>query len=305
MPAHPSPTSLRPALLRTALSAVLLAPVAAAQAEPIVGLLNGNRLTTFESATPGTASAPVNVTGLQPGANLVGIDLRPSTGVLYGLSQDGTLYTLNAGSGAASFVGSLTQTLGSGVIGIDFNPVPDLLGNPSLRIFSGSQNLRVNVNVNGAPVTNVDGALNGAISLLDGAAYTNNDRDPATGTALFGIFGGSLYRVTDPNLGLTALVGSLGVQTAEGATGFDISGLTGASFASLTAPGGQGFYSVNLGTGTATLIGAFGTPLGAVLDITAATGAPAVSAIPEPETYALMLLGLTAVGWAGRRRRRR
>lgn len=302
MPAYPSPTTLRAALLRTAVSAVLLAPLAAAQAEPIVGLLNGNRLTTFDSATPGTASAPVAVTGLQAGANLVGIDLRPSTGVLYGLSQDGTLYTLNAASGAASFIGSLSQTLGSGLIGIDFNPVPDLAGAASLRIFSGSQNLRVDVN--GTPVTNVDTALNGATSLLAAVAYSNNDRNPATGTSLFGINGGNLYQVTNPNGGVTALIGSLGVPAFEGAAGFDISGSTGMSFASLSVPG-QGLYSINLASGAAALLGAFDSRLGAVLDITAATGAPAVSAIPEPETYALMLLGLTAVGWAGRRRSRR
>jgi hypothetical protein len=281
----------------------LAAPMSVAKAEPIVGLLGNNLLITFDSATPGTTSAPVAVTGLQAGDMLVGIDLRPSTGVLYGLASDGSLYTVDPGTGAASSIGALSVPFASTNIGIDFNPVPDLTGAASLRVITDApSNLRVNVNAGAVGTTATDVPLNGAATFLSGVAYTNNDRDPATGTALFGINAGSLYQVTTPNAGTTVLVGSLG-STATGNVGFDVSGATGAAFASFsTASVSNGFYSINLGTGAATLIGTIGNAQAGVLDITARNGALPVAAIPEPETYALMLLGLASVGWASRRR---
>lgn len=86
------------------------------------------------------------MTGLQSGTLLIGIDLRPSTGVLYGVSNNGGLYTLNAGTGAATFIGSfaLGAVIGGAGIGVDFNPVPDLAGLPSLRVTTAfGSNLRV------------------------------------------------------------------------------------------------------------------------------------------------------------------
>lgn len=70
------------------------------------------------------------------------------------------------------------------------------------------------------------------------------------------------------------------------------------------ATGLSSFYTINLTTGAATLIGAFSSNLGSVLDITAATPAPVIGAIPEPETYAMLMLGLASIGWMARRRRR-
>ncbi len=69
--------------------------------------------------------------------------------------------------------------------GVDFNPAAD-----RLRIISNTgQNLRHNVNAGG--VTLSDTALNYTAgtptSGLTGAAYTNNDLDPATGTTLFDV----------------------------------------------------------------------------------------------------------------------
>lgn len=311
MPAVSSP-SLRIALFGASVSAALLAPMASAHAEAMIGLANGQQLFTFDSATPGTSSALVPITGLQGGASLVGIDLRPSTGVLYGVAGNGTLYTLNATTGAASFIGSLsTGPLSGGRVGgIDFNPVPDLAGNASLRITditAVNNNLRVNVNPGLIGQTIVDGnlTLNGVSTGLSSIAYAMNDRDPATGTALYGINSGNLYRVTDPNAGTLALVGSLGVATT-GLDGFDISGLTGASFAALSnsTNSGSSFYTINLSTGAASLVGVFSQTVGLVQDVTAATQAPQVSAVPEPETYAMMLLGLAGMGWVARRRRR-
>ena len=59
------------------LAFALLAVPDRASGETIVGLTTGNQLFTFDSATPGSISAPVPVTGLLPATTLVGIDFRP------------------------------------------------------------------------------------------------------------------------------------------------------------------------------------------------------------------------------------
>lgn len=157
--------------------------------------------------------------------------------------------------------------MGSGVIGtasIDFNPVPDLAGNASLRITTAEisqNNLRVDVNSGLVGTTVVDGDIGSPAGFFSGIAYTNNDRDPGTGTTLYGISRGFLYQVTDPNAGTHMLVGSLGVSglNSDFLVGFDVSGFSGTAFASLLQTTGTGFYSINLATGAATLLGNINT----------------------------------------------
>lgn len=287
-----------------AATAALLGAPGAASAEQIFGLTTTNALVSFDSATPGTSSAAVAITGLAAGESILGIDVRPATGAIYGLGSAGNLYTLNATTGSATFVSLLTADatdltspyagIAGTAFGIDFNPVVD-----RLRIVSASgQNLRVNVTT-GATIT--DGALNiatpGQAPGVTAVAYNNNDNNPATGTTLFDIGSATdaLYTQVPPNDGTLVLVGALNVNTSDVA-GFDISGATGVAFASLTSPdGASSLYSINLATGAASLIGGTSSSL---RDITVA--AP----IPEPETYALMLAGLAAVGFAARRRSR-
>lgn len=279
-------------------AAVLSALAASAHAEAVVGLTTTNALVTFDSATPTNASAPIGIVGLM-GANeqIIGIDRRPATGALFGLSNGNRLYTLNPGTGAATFVSLLSgASLSGSAFGIDFNPVVD-----RLRVTSNAgQNLRINVD---SGVVTVDGALNGAAAGLAGSAYANNFNG-TTSTTLFGINGltDSLYRQNPPNDGTLVLVGALGVDTI-GVAGFDISGLTGAAFASLTSAdtGKSSFYSINLGTGSATLIGAFG--YGGNPAIAAPLLGIAVTAVPEPGTYALFGAGVLALGFVVRRRR--
>lgn len=108
-------------------SAALTASVPA-QAEPIVGLLGqadgtGSALVTFDSATQSAAGAPIAISGLTVDSRLVGIDLRPTTGVLYGVGNAGGVYTINRTSGAATLVGTIAMPLSGTSFGVDFSPV--------------------------------------------------------------------------------------------------------------------------------------------------------------------------------------
>src|SRR4026209_1526569 len=63
--------------------------------DTIYALSTTNVLISFDSATPGTVSGPIPISGLVGGESIVGIDFRPSTGQLYGLSNQSRLYIIN------------------------------------------------------------------------------------------------------------------------------------------------------------------------------------------------------------------
>ena len=297
----PASRSTTPRARIIALAASLLCVAPLAQAEAVVGLTSTNALMTFDTATPLNAAAPINITGLI-GANetILGIDRRPATGVLYGLGSSGRLYTLNTLTGAATFASQISgATLSGTAFGIDFNPVPD-----RLRVTSNAgQNLRIDVTTG---VATIDAALNGPTTSLAGSAYTNNFVG-ALSTTLYGISSAtdSLYVQNPPNNGTLVLVGALGFDTVA-VTGFDISGMSGLAFASLTNgdTAESSFYGINLATGAATLIGAFGIGGNPALAAPLLGIALNVGVIPEPGSYALMLAGLLSVGSIVRRRRR-
>lgn len=285
---------------RAALAAAMLCTASLAQAEAVVGLTSANALVTFDTATPLNASVPVTITGLL-GVNetILGIDRRPANGMLYGLGSSGRLYTLNTLTGAATFASQISgATLSGTAFGVDFNPVPD-----RLRVTSNAgQNLRIDVTTG---VAAIDSALNGPTSSVAGSAYTNNFAGTAS-TTLYGISSAtdSLYTQFPPNAGTLTLVGALGFDTVA-VTGFDISGTSGLAFASLTNgdTAESSFYGINLATGAATLIGAFGIGGNPALAAPLLGIALNVGVIPEPGSYALLLAGLLAVGSIVHRRR--
>jgi len=91
-------------------------------------------------------------------------------------------------------------------------------------------------------------------------------------------------------------VGALGVDVLK-ANGFEVLA-NGTACAALNTDDGSslvtGIYTINLGTGAATLVGNYNGTLSGLT----------VSAVPEPQTYALMLAGLLAIGSLARRRNR-
>jgi hypothetical protein len=272
------------------------------RSESIFALTSSNQLFSFDSASPGTISSLTPVTGLLPGTSLVGIDFRPAVpGQLVGVGQagaTGAVYTINPMTGAATQINNILALTGTS-FGVDFNPVPD-----ALRIVSDTgQNLRITAG--GAGVVNVDGNLNPGTPGVAGAAYANNVPGGIGGvTTLYDIDFVTDGLVTQgspngapisPNTGTLITVGLLGINTGP-LIGFDISGNTGAAFASLTPVGaaGSSLYSINLNTGSATLIGAIGPGNLPV---------QGMSVMPAPEPSSLILLGIGLFGLVGYRMR--
>jgi hypothetical protein len=255
---------------------VLWMTPAAGEAETIYAVTSTNILLTFDSATPGTTTS-VAIIGLVPSDVIIAIDLRPATGVLYGLGAMSRLYTINPATGAATVVGSAGSfTLSGLTFGFDFNPVPD-----RIRVVSDAdQNLRLNPN--DASLTSTD--VNLAYASGDpnfgqnpteiGVAYSNNVAG-AISTTLYGIDSSLDILVTQnpPNDGTLNTVGPLGVD-AGGFVGFDISGVSGTAYASLVVGGVAGFYTINLATGAATLVGTIGAGTTVIGDITAGQQGP-------------------------------
>lgn len=291
---------MRKALASTLVIAASLA-AAPASAETVFGLTS-SRIVTFDSSSPGTVLSSSPITGLTGNVSLKGIDFRPADGQLYALGTNGNLYRLTANGNAyqATDLGALSAAPGGSSTGFDFNPTVD-----RLRITTDTdQNLRVNPNTS-PPGVMVDGAitLNTSSNVdLVGSAYTNSFLG-ASSTTLYGLdaFTDALVRSTDANAGsyVNSAVGGglfrpLGVTFSNAdLVGFDISGTTNAGFFNLN----DGFFSVNLTTGAATRIGTIGA--GSLIGLSIAPAA----AVPEPGTWAMMLLGFGAIGAAMRRRR--
>ncbi|HEX7898012.1 MAG TPA: DUF4394 domain-containing protein [Planctomycetota bacterium] len=167
------------------------------------------------------------------GESIVAIDYRPANGVLYGLSNQGRLYTVNPATGGCVAVNLTPIMAFTGTrFGMDFNPTVD-----RLRIVSDAdENVRVNADT--GALVQVDTPLSPASDAL-AIAYTNNFSG-ATVTSLFLMDAAtsSLYRLDNPNTGALTLVGAYGAGTDQ--AGFDIS----ADNVALVARSGGGFPSV-------------------------------------------------------------
>lgn len=272
------------------LLAGLLGTPLVAHAEPMVGLKVAGAtqaLVTFDSATPGTVSADKAIVGLDAGDVIASIDLRPDTGVLYGLSQSGKLYTLtvNANDVTATKVGMTPATVGGSSIGIDFNPAAD-----RVRVVSNTrENFRINPN-DGVPATPADGQLTYAsggnclvpdlvnFPQIIGVAYRNSFGGAVGFTDAAGSNNGLLQYGIDARTARLVTMGGanlndgcvqeIGNGLLSGVTtlpapsfgGFDISPATGTAFASLTAAGTNTLYTINLATGAATSVGNLPSP---------------------------------------------
>ncbi|ARF75380.1 hypothetical protein B7C62_26370 [Kitasatospora albolonga] len=230
-----------------------------------IGLTADQRLVAFAVDRPARTTAIGKVSGLRGDTKVVGIDFRVQNGKLYGVGDKGGVYTLNTADAKALKVSRLTVALSGKRFGVDFNPAAN-----RLRVISDTgQNLRHNIDDGAAPLgTIADGTLTNPTMPpstamgVTGAAYTNNDLDPATATTLFDIdtLADRVSLQSPANAGTLAPTGNLGVDAGPDA-GFDIyfspKHGTNHGFATLNTAGAARLYAVDVLTGAARDLGAF------------------------------------------------
>ena len=287
------PSNFRTALATAALGFTTLG----AQAVTLVGLTSANQLARIDTANVAAATTTA-ITGLAAGDRFVGIDLRPKNNLIYGVTLSSQLYTVNETTGAATFVAALSMPVINASLGygIDFNPVADFGSGASLRLVSSAgSNFAVNVN------TGVVGNAASNIGMgFTAVAYSNSMPLPAAAppsTALYYI-DSNTDTLSKANSAFNAptimAVGALGVDALK-ANGFEILG-DGRAYAALNLDAGSslttGLYGINLNTGAASLLGTYNGTLSGLT----------VSAVPEPQSLALMLAGMAAMGSLARRR---
>lgn len=268
---------------------------ASANAEIIYGVTLEQTLVTFDSNATGTLLSGVAISGLAANEVIRGIDIRPATQELYAMGSFSRLYKINALTGVATQVGGTFSTaLNGSQFGFDFNPTVD-----RIRVTSDAdQNMRLNPITGG--VAFVDTNLNynvgdsgfGMNPNIVASAYTNNFAGALT-TTLYNVdsLRDALVIQNPPNAGGLTTVGFLGTDVTDMA-GFDISGSTGIAYMTIRDANlaRSTFWTVNLATGQATMIGEVGG--GAILT--------AMTVVPAPASLALLGLG----GLVAVRRRR-
>lgn len=254
-----------------------------ANAALLVGVTGTNNLVTFDSNTPGSYVSSNPITGTQNGNFITDIAYNSDNGKHYGLDTSANLYELALG-GSASLVAS-SLPLASFDAGFAYDPST---GKLAFAAFSGAV----------LSTLNVDGSGLSSGSFTYGIGDTNEAMNPAIfGLAVDPDFYeaftldadlNTLGRFFDPGLSELFTIGSLGLDvTALGDLTIDSNGN---AFAALSTDGiTTSLYSINTGTGAASLVGGFSDD-----------GVVAL-AVPEPSTS--LLAAITGSLMVLRRRR--
>ncbi|MGB3533613.1 MAG: DUF4394 domain-containing protein [Microcoleaceae cyanobacterium] len=220
-------------------------------------LTDDNALVSFRGDNPAETSSTA-VTGLE--GVLLGIDVRPATGEIYGITTANSIYTIDPDTGMATFESMLNIPFEGGTIsGFDFNPVADRLR----LVGDNDQDFRINVDtgeviVDGTLAFSEDDMSAEVNPNITGAAYTNSFAGTTT-TQLYDIdtLLNDLVLQDPPNDGTLVTIGDLGINF-DTLGGFDIlSSAEGMNQA--FAVSNSMLYTVDLSTGMATSLGMVGS----------------------------------------------
>ncbi|CAM5225700.1 DUF4394 domain-containing protein [Alishewanella longhuensis] len=220
--------------------------------------------------SPTQVLAQKPLTGLADGEQIQGIDYRVAYGVLFAISNNGQLYTINTATGALSAVGEplASGTLQAAQYGFDFNPAAD-----RIRVVNElGQNLRLHPETGALAFTDPDlqyaasDRHTGASPAIVAAAYTYNQQDAkiTTNYAIDKALGtlvtqGSVEGtepMVSPNTGQLFTVGALGISGLQQVS-FDISDLNNIALiaVSTATEAASTLYQIDLATGAAQKLG--------------------------------------------------
>jgi hypothetical protein len=235
-------------------STILAASAVTAAAAPVLGLTGDKTLVMFDTAKPAVTKT-MDVTGV---TKLLGIDFRPGTKALIGVTAENTIVSINLETGAATEVAKMDKPLSmtAAPVVVDFNPMAD-----RLRYMTGTTNHRVHPDTG---AVTVDGTLafeegdmhKGETPSIVSAAYTNSMGKPEK-TAMYNIDSkmGALIQQTKPNDGTLKAIGKLGIKDMPATYAFDIQATEGGKNTAYLAAGKM-LYTVSLESGVATEVGA-------------------------------------------------
>lgn len=247
--------SIRALAVAGALGALSLGAATPAAADSVVALVGGKSLAIVDADSL-KVTATVDVSGAE---NIVGIDVRPADGMLYGVTAGGDIVTIDPTSGKATKKSTLSEKLAAGAkVTVDFNPMAD-----RLRILT-DKGVSLRVNVDDGKAT-VDGSLKfaetdmhkGETPNVVAGAYTNSVvGKKAEKTELFDIDATipALVKQAPPNDGVLSAIGKIGVKLS-GPVAFEIAAQADGTNAAWLMTGGK-LYSVDLKTGATKEAGA-------------------------------------------------
>jgi hypothetical protein len=206
-----------------------------------------------------------------------------SNGTLYGLDDNGLLYTVNTANAALTLVGNT---------GIGNDELVGLAGDGSGNLYAGGNSRIVSINTTTGLATQIGAGggvydVAGDLEFVGGSLYLTSS-DTATG--------GRLWFVSTVN-GIGTPIGETGFNAVWGLAEDTDNGV----FYGYNAAGEE--FSINTTTGVGTDIGAItGTDIGA--NGVGLLGAAFITAAPEPSTFASLGIAFAAIALLAVRSRR-
>jgi hypothetical protein len=264
-------------LLSTVAIAAAISAANAANASVLYGsdFAQGPTSTLYTVNQSTGALTPVGDIGVEIG------DLTNIGGTLVGINiSNNGLYTINPTTGAGGSFVTVTGTRGP-ITSIAYNPVTNVLYGNTTDAFSGSDILYTIDPVTGAATT--VGGL--SVANLFGLGFGQ------TGSLFATTQTGNVYSV-DPLTGTVTLLGAGSVGVL-----FDVASRPEDNVL-FAGPDNSSLVTLNPVTGAGTTVGPFGS-------FTNIAGLAFLGgAVPEPSTWAMMLLGFGAIGVSFRRSRK-